>query len=248
MNSPVFILSTGRTGTQFFEDYINQTTTKAICRHEPHPSRRFKFLSNLYMNQKVSHPFIIKTYLRSRKRLFKKIGDRVYIESSNFIFGCIPALNDHFDEIKVIHIVRHPVDYVKSHLGKGFWRGHKRFFAKYVPYWLEKIAVGNRSNPIQLLAARWNYVNRQINTYAATNSYMLVKFEDLFSGNTKESLGKLNQIREFCGIPALNEADSNLWLQKPKNYSRRKKELKSTQVDYILQETHLLMKEYHYST
>jgi hypothetical protein len=59
MDSPVFILSTGRTGTQFFEDYINQTTDNAVCKHEPKPSRRFKFLSNLYMNDKISDKTII---------------------------------------------------------------------------------------------------------------------------------------------------------------------------------------------
>ena len=120
MPSPSFILSTGRTGTQFFEDYLNQTSD-AVCRHEPWPSRRFKFLSNLYLNQKVDSRRVASMYRKSRKKLFRSLKGRSYIESSNFIFGCMTPLKDIYGEVKIIHIIRHPVSYVSSHLGKGCW-------------------------------------------------------------------------------------------------------------------------------
>lgn len=246
MDSPVFILSTGRTGTQFFEDYINQTTTDAVCRHEPAPSRRFKFLSNLYLAQKVNPAFIKKIYRRSRSRLFRKVGDKRYIESSNFLFGCIPPLNGLYSDIKVIHIVRHPVGYTKSHLGHGFWKGHKKFFARHVPYWMEQMEVADSSNPIQLLSARWNLVNRQISSYAQTNSYLLVRFEELFSRDLQKSSMKLNQIRKFCGLEALNEEENIAWLQRPKNYSRRKQVLKPDEVETILKKCAHYMQEFQY--
>lgn len=247
MGSPVFILSTGRTGTQFFEDYINQTSDTALCRHEPGPSRRFKFLTNLYLNRKVSPTIITRTYLFSRRRLFRSMGEKIYIESSNFLFGCIPPLNVQYKDIKIIHIVRHPVDYVKSHLSHGFWRGHKKFFARHIPYWLESIKVSDPSNPVELLTARWNYVNRQIQTYSESNPYKLVRFEDLFSENLQRSSSKLNEIRKFCGLPELEEEENARWLQKPKNYSRQKQALEQIEVDFILKNTNVLMKEYLYT-
>jgi hypothetical protein len=243
MDSPVFILSTGRTGTRFFEDYMNQTSEKAICRHEPRPSRRFKFLSNLYLNKKIGARTVTRIYLRSRKRLFRKTGDRIYIESSNFMFGCIPPLNAHFDQIRIIHIVREPVDYVKSHLGHGFWRGHKRFFAKYIPYWLERLEVDDPSDPVQLLAERWNVVNRQIGSYAETNAYLLVRFEELFSKDLQVSSGKLNEIRQFCGLPPLDEKENTRWLNNPRNVSRRKVVLGREETDRVLEITRPLMQE-----
>jgi len=243
MDSPVFILSTGRTGTRFFEDYLNQTSEKAICRHEPRPSRRFKFLSNLYLNEKISARTVIRIYLFSRKRLFRKTGDRIYIESSNFMFGCIPPLNAHFDRIRIIHLVRNPVDYVKSHLGHGFWRGHKKFFAKYVPYWLERLEVDDPSDPVQLLAARWNEVNRQIGSYAETNPYLLVRFEELFSRDLQSSSAKLNEIRLFCGLPPLDEKENGRWLNNPRNVSRRKVVLNREETDLIVDITRPVMQE-----
>jgi hypothetical protein len=243
MDSPIFILSTGRTGTRFFEAYVNQTSGEAVCKHEPRPSRRFKFLSNLYLNKKIGDRRIIRIYLWSRKRLFREAGDRTYIESSNFMFGCIPALNAHFEKIRIIHIVRDPVTYVKSHLNHGFWKGHKRFFAKHVPYWLEKLEVEERSDPVQLLAARWNLVNRQIRTYAGTNPYLLVRFEELFSKELKAASAKLNEIREFCGLAPLEEKVNIDWLSQPKNVSRGKRQLSRKEEELILDMTGNLLQE-----
>lgn len=233
MDSPVFILSTGRTGTQFFEDYINQTTNKAICKHEPKPSRRFKFLSNLYLNQKISDRTVIDIYNFSRKSLFKTLDNTIYIESNNFIFGCIPALNQHYPNIKIIHIVRHPVSYIESHLNHGFWKGHKKFFAKHVPYWLEKMDVDTKNEPVKLLGARWKYVNEQIESYKETNDYLMVRFENIFSKDQEKASEKLNMIRTFIGIKRLTTEENSNWLAKPKNSSKEEKNLKSNINNYI---------------
>jgi len=247
MPSPVFILSTGRTGTQFFEDYFNQTSD-AMCRHEPWPSRRFKFLSNLYLNQKVSARRVSRIYQRSRKKLFRSLKGRKYIESSNFIFGCMDPLREHYGEVKIIHLVRHPLSYITSHLGKGFWRGHKRFFARFVPYWLEKLPVKDRSDPIELLAARWNYVNRHIGSYADGHPYLRIRFEDLFSKDSTTASATLNQIREFCRLPPLIPSENEGWLGQAKNASRRKNVLLEEKESYILETCSDLMKEYNYTS
>jgi hypothetical protein len=246
MPDPVYLLSTGRTGTQFFEDYFNQTSS-ALCRHEPWPSRRFKFLSNLYLNRKVSSGRVGKIYQNSRKKLFRSLEGRTYIESSNFLFGCMAPLSEVFRELKVIHLVRHPVSYVSSHLGKGFWRGHKRFFARRVPYWLETMRVEDRSDPIQLLAARWDYVNRQIGSYAADYPYLRIRFEDLFSENIEASSGTLNTIREFCGLVPLETEENVRWLRHPKNAARHKQLLHPLDVESIQASCSALMQEYGYT-
>lgn len=246
MNSPTFILSTGRTGTQFFEDYINQTTDSAVCRHEPKPSRRFKFLSNLSLDGVVSDKFVTKIYQLSRKSLFKNLGDKIYIESNNFIFGCIPALNQNHKNIRVIHIVRHPFTYIESHLNHGFWQGHKKIFAKYVPYWLEKISTANPANPVEILSARWNFVNSQIGSYSETNKYICVRFEDLFSKDQSLASDKINQIRLFCNLAALSENENERWLVTPKNYSKQNNMLSNSEKEMITRHNEVLMRDYKY--
>ncbi len=248
MNSPIFILSTGRTGTQFFEEYINQTSERTLCKHEPKPSRRFKFLSNMYLNNKISDKTIINIYELSRKKIFKNIGKKTYIESSNFIFGCIPALNNHYPNIKIIHIVRHPVNYVISHLNHGFWKGHKKLIAKHVPYWLEKLDSNEyeSSIPIKILATRWNYVNKQIESYSKTNEYLFIKFEDLFTKETMIASKTLNKVREFCGISLVSEQVNDEWIRKPKNISTKNYNLTSLDRELIFNINKKLMQEYEY--
>jgi hypothetical protein len=245
MHSPVFILSTGRTGTTFFEDYFNHTSD-ALCRHEPWPSRRFKFLSNLYLNQKVSARYVGRVYRNSRRRIFRSLHGRPYIESSNFIFGCMNPIGQLFGELKIVHLVRHPVDYVSSHLGKGFWKGHKRFFARHVPYWLEKLDLEDRSDPIEILAARWNYVNRRIDSYADSHPCLRVRFEELFSEDPLLADRTLNQVREFCGLAPLDPSENARWLSDPKNVSPQKPLLGPGEEERIRDLCGELMHEYNY--
>jgi len=247
MGSPVFILSTGRTGTQFFEEYLNQTAESVVCRHEPKPSRRFKFLSNLYLDQRIASRTIARIYRRSRRSLFRQTGERQYVESSNFLFGCIPAISQLYQEPGVVHIIRHPVGYVKSHLGHGFWKGHKKFFARHVPYWMERVEISDRTNPAAWLSARWNYVNRQIASYATTNPYLLVRFEDLFSKDSAASSAQINSIRTFCGLDPLSDSENTGWLRQPKNYSKIQQELSPGDTALILRETETIRTQYGYN-
>ncbi len=237
MPSPAFILSTGRTGTQFFESYLNESSPAILCLHEPRPSRRFKFLSNLYLSKRIKAKLVARIYRRSRRGLFARLGERQYLESSNFMFGCIPALNPHYPGIRVLHIVRHPVSYTRSHLGHGFWRGHKRFFARYVPYWIERTGTPRSAGPLALLAARWNYVNRQIASYEDTNPYLRIRFEDLFSKDRSKASGVLNQIRAFLDLAPLSEAENLFWLEKQRNPSRKRISLSPAEEEAILSAT-----------
>lgn len=124
--SLAFILSTGRTGTQFFESYLTETSPY-LCLHEPKPSRRFKFMSNMLLDKKIKPETICKQFTKHRQTMFEQAGEQMYVESNNFFFGCIPAINTCFEDVKVLHIIRHPESYVKSHLNHGFWTGHKKF-------------------------------------------------------------------------------------------------------------------------
>ncbi len=186
-------------------------------------------------------------YQKSRKKLFASMEGRSYIESSNFLFGCMPPLREVYGEVKVIHLVRHPLSYVSSRLGKGFWRSHKRLFARYVPYWLEKLKVDDPNDPIQLLSARWNYVNQQIGSYGEGYPYLRIRFEDLFSENKQTSSDALNQIRKFCGLSTLDSSENESWLGIPKNVSRRKHSLQTGEKKYIQAACSDLMEEYQYS-
>jgi hypothetical protein len=217
-----FILSTGRTGTQFFSKYLSETCDDLICWHEPKPSRRFKWYSNFYLSKKLSGEFIARQYIRTRRSVLFKDSCNHYVESNNFIFGCMEPISTTASHLAVLHIIRDPFSYVRSHLNKGFWKGIKKFTAKNVPGWLENIdpAIKSSNDPVMILLARWIYVNRIIYNYQDQLKYMSARFEDVFDASNISSFGKLNEIREFLGYDALPDAINRQWLSRPSNISK----------------------------
>jgi len=225
------ITSTGRTGTLFFRDYLSRTCSRTLCLHEPPPSRIFKFFSNLTLENKI--PQRLAGYLYKAFRISILTDETIdnYIESNNFLFGCIPSMNIYLSNIKVVHLVRHPVNYAISHMGHGFWKGHKKFFSKRVPFWLENIQHAT-DDPFKLLFLRWCLVNKTISELKASNPYLLVKFEDLFSSDPDTANMTLNTIREFLGFSELSCSANREWLSVPKNKSNTRKKPEQIEQHY----------------
>lgn len=212
------ITSTGRTGTMFFQKYITETGSGCICMHEPPPSRIFRLLSNAAVSSKRDSMLPGRLFASTRRRYLKR--NNAYVESSNFLFGCIPSLNGSVHSLKVIHLVRHPFSYAGSHLAHGFWRGHKKFFNRCIPYWLEPVNTP-LDDPVKVLLSRWSLINRRIARAEATNPYLRIRFEDLFEGGEGSSV-QLNEIRNFIGLKPLSLEDNLSWLRKPVNASGKK--------------------------
>ncbi len=244
-----FILSTGRTGTMFFEDYINETSTKALCRHEPKPSRRFIPLSNMHFEGKISSARFNKFYFSARKSLFTNCPE-TYIESSNFMWSGVFALNESVKNLRILHLIRHPQDYIKSHYDYGFWNGYKRLIRRNIPYFVADLPISakQKKDPIMVLAARWKLINETLMKYKETNPYLQVKFENIFKSGVKEGAKELNQIRDFFGLEEYSLAQTEALLSKPKNTSRKKdtKHKIDSYKSYIADELGELMDLYNY--
>ncbi len=249
INNLSLITSTGRTGTMFFEDYLTETCTKTLCLHEPPPSRIFKFLSNMIISSNSFSNLTGTLYKGFRKSILSSKSIDHYIESNNFLFGCIPSLNGKIEGIRVVHLIRHPVNYAISHMGHGFWKGYKGFTARYIPFWLENIDNPGK-DPYEVLFLRWCLVNSVIAQTKETNPYLLVKFEDLFSSDNDLSSSTLNSVREFLGFSALTSEENSKWLSVPKNTSSKKKEpnrITTKYSSFLLENCTKELKEFKYS-
>lgn len=247
-----FILSTGRTGTQFFAKYLTQTCNDVLCLHEPHPTRRFKWYSNFYLTKRLSAPFVASQFVKTRRKILRSFEGREYVESNNMIFGCIPPVSSEMETLKVIHIIRHPLTYIQSHLNKGFWNGIKGFTARNIPGWVEFFdkEIRKSNDPVMILAARWIYVNRVIRDYREEFPYLCFRFEDLFLKPEEKSLESLNKIREFIGCNRMNDSENLEWLAKPSNQSKtnlaEKWPVQQKHLDYLKSEGNDLLMEYGY--
>jgi hypothetical protein len=253
-NKPVsFILSTGRTGTQFFSNYLSRTCEGLLCLHEPFPSRRFKWYSNFYLNGKLSREFIAKQYLAKRKSILHNDKINHYVESSNFLFGCVEPINEGIEELRVIHIIRHPITYTVSHLNKGFWNGIKGFTARNIPGWLEFIdkEIKSSHDPVMILLARWVYVNEVISSYQKTNPYLNLRFEDIFDSEASDPVNELNRTRQFLDCPELPGDEQQEWLKVTANKSRKDRSkrwpFRKDHLDFIKNKGEDLLAKFNYT-
>jgi hypothetical protein len=200
-----FIVSTGRTGTQFLAHFFSENCDKVKSVHEPYPSRRFRILSNMYREGKVDKKKIISAFNYSRKDILVENNNYdYYIESNNFLYGFSGVFNEIMKDAKIIHIVRDPRDYIKSHLNHGVFKGKKLLAKKFLPYWFMNVKKGlkleKQLNNYEILAGRWVIVNKFIEESCKGNdNYKMFKYEDIFGENRNQHLFEL---AEFIGLPA----------------------------------------------
>ncbi len=145
----IFIISSGRTGTEFFGDNFNKISNDIISVHEPDrlafnrsPGKEilkkvkeqgvsrlillkiFGFsgtrnLSLLNLNAKLPAEEIIERFVKDRRWI--AIEDKnFYIEANYQLFGLIDKLTK-LPDSKIIVIFRDPRDWVRSWMNQGGW-------------------------------------------------------------------------------------------------------------------------------
>lgn len=203
---PVFLLSTGRTGTTFLAEYLNRSA-EVTAVHEPKPSRILRMWSMAYLEGKVHDKFMTQVLAKKRKKLLSNIDTPIYVESNPFLSGFPTAINTLFPNAIIIHITRDPFEYARSSMNHGNAFGLKLFFNTYVPFWyakVEKILGIHSKLSMKLKAAGyWTVVNEELMQLDQGNpNYLRIKFEDLFQEGNKG-------LKEVCKIIGIKYVKPN---------------------------------------
>lgn len=187
----LLIASTGRTGTTYLESIFSCVDSVAV-KQEPPPSRVLYVLSNLSaveipgIDQVVTRGALC-IYVNSRRRWMRKSRKSFYIEINPFLSNLLPDIvHSQVVPDAILHIVRHPVSWVKSMIqfGAYSWR---RLLVPYLPYVYFRPPYGTpgwgKLSFAQRLAHEWNYRNKRIlDAKAGIQNYSLLRYEDLFQG------------------------------------------------------------------
>lgn len=199
---PVFILSTGRTGTQFLAHHFDRDP-RVCALHEPVPSRGLRFWTVAYLEGAVDQGSMSRTLRVYRTGFFDKISEPIYIESNNFLAGFAETLIDEFDEPTLIHVVRDPRSYVRSAINKGAAKGLKGLTNRYVPFSHLGLESDSENPTVQRTARYWTLVNSHLRTTGQDYAgYHLYRYEDLFQGDS----AAFKELADLIGIrdPAIN--------------------------------------------
>lgn len=225
-DTTAILLSTGRTGTMAVAHYLQDSYEGVCARHEPKPSRHLRLLSNRYLCHRVGRQRLIQAYVRARQGLFASMGERVYVESNNFLHGFLDVLDDVFDRPRIVHIVRDPRTYIRSWINFGVFSGLKGLAGRYLKYWLLKPELltpqpafrWDAMPPQERIAWYWSALNRELNRGEQLfgDRYIRLRFEDLFTADNQP----MDKLAAWLGLPPRSRPEATLAAEKV-NKSRR---------------------------
>jgi hypothetical protein len=202
----VIVVSTGRTGTKFFEKFFNASTVNCQAYHEPYNST-IK-LSIDYLKKNISEQKAIQLFLNHRKQLLtkvKKSGKNVLVESESNLVYLLPLIKKYIPNYKIIHVIRDPKDYVRSFASRTVdikGQIHRKY--DYDKFW--KLLPGEIADPVQAAwkdmsvvgkgAWQWTHINSYIRKEIIDDpNSITVKFEDVFNQDNPQK--GLKVILEF---------------------------------------------------
>ncbi|HNP17862.1 MAG TPA: hypothetical protein PKL31_05465 [Fulvivirga sp.] len=201
------IVSTGRTGTKYLGKVLNQPKMGIVALHEPKPN-----LENIgydLLTGKITNEQAKEAILKNRKRIMSKVGNLTYIESNGGMVFLLPLLADIFPLLKVVHIVRNPIDLVKSGVNRSM-KVNGEIIQKYAmeERWRLKASdikndpyshLWNEMDIYQRFMWLWNIKNKHIADFLKTgNRGITIKFEDIF--HQTDNIG-FDQLIKYFSLP-----------------------------------------------
>ena len=207
MNTAVFVLSTGRCGTQWLAQFLQMNLgATATVTHEPlHSAWSAREMlgagSPEKLDEELREP--IEEHLDFIR---EQLRERMYIECGHPLWSALPFLIDTFSpDVKVIHLVRHPVPTAWS------WLTFRAYCKPLMPHLGEKILVSPfdegahfpqyrerwpSMSPYEKALYYWLEVNSLGLRERGRAPLLTVRFEDLFDVETQRRL------MAFLGGPA----------------------------------------------
>ena len=181
----VFVVSTGRTGTQFLARTVEGWGARS--QHEPGPWW-LRHLSNAHASGAVSEARAVRLLHRVRDEALAV--DEPWFEASCLDHGLVGPLLTAFPEATVVQVVRHPVGYVRSAQDWGAYRFGGRPlnllpYRRLAPPQFDRWNVAERArwvgqDQFERLAWAWAAMNRAMRTQGeGSDRFRTARFEDL---------------------------------------------------------------------
>lgn len=205
---PVLIISTGRTGTQFFARLFSDIYPQVDAYHERGQSRQVQIATHLYFSGFLSLSGLIRIWTYFKGREIETCPKPFHIDANSFLYGLAMLAPEVYPNLKVVHIVRDPRTYLTSHLNYAvyhptsfvgnylfpFWQPNP-FLVKQIP-WRRFFTLSR----FEKYAWIWNFKNNVIDQIENSEThYLRVRFEDAF--DPQAAAAAFRQITDFIGLP-----------------------------------------------
>lgn len=237
---PVFLVSTGRTGTKFFSGFFARYGGAVSSLHYPPRTRVIHVLANAYEVGILSANAMQSLWRAQREKSIQNHEGR-YVECNGYYYNLIDTIRASFPQAKFVFVVRSPKGFIRSHVNWERFQWKSTIAARLIPLWqpisyFEQLK-GWRNNyhqRVEFYAKIWARKNASITAHASDpNCLRTVRYEDVFDETKGPRI--LGDLLDWLEIPVekpiLPEA-----LTERVNLSRQKsEELWDTRCDEIVQ-------------
>lgn len=199
----VFVLSTGRTGTETIAALFT-LARNVVSLHEPSPKMyELSKLAYEYSAEAVALRLLSASFCSLRSELLNTslsygLG---YVESSPQVTFLAPAILENYPMARFIHLVRDPRDVVRSGMRRKWYDGHPSDATRIVPASDSQAGQSwNKYSPFQKNLWLWAETNRWILEFTSRlprETVLRVRSEDMFSGNEEA----MHELFQFIGSP-----------------------------------------------
>jgi hypothetical protein len=199
----IFVLSTGRVGTQTISALIN-LCPNFIAYHEPSP--KLYGLSKLAYNKYIKNQnldLFKEAFLTARRKLLNyslKAG-KGYAETSPQTTFLAPVILESLPNVRFIHLVRDPRNVVRSGMNRCWYDGHPADKIRIIP--LQDTEAGRQwesYNSFQKNLWLWTETNKWILAFSSrlpSEKIILIHSENIFGAHPET----LKKVFNFSGSP-----------------------------------------------
>jgi hypothetical protein len=194
---PVFILTTGRSGSKFLAELLNLSPAVNAF-HEPRPTLQYFSDFACHHQDQVETLTRIIDAARMEMVLETCIKGKVFVESNQCLTFFAPALAGLFKNAKFVHLLRHPGDFVASAVRKG-WHINDSIWEAGRPQLADK-KQWRQWTPVQKLGWLWNESNFFLRDFfgkLGSGRVMTCRLEDIVT-----TLDQAAGLFTFCGVDA----------------------------------------------
>ena len=197
-----FILSSGRTGTQFLARYLDANFSEVCARHEPWPGWLLRIAGHAHLAGRLSRKTLVSLLKRVRRRYVDPLQADLYVESNPYLAGFVDVLDAVWEDPVVLHIVRDPREQVRSSLNHGTARGVKGALNRWLPHWSPDVRgilpLDGTPTWLERTAGLWRIVNEALEHGGERCAhYHRFRYEDLFAPDH-------SGLRALCGALRLS--------------------------------------------
>ncbi len=201
---PVFIISTGRTGTTFLGGYFFNQFDNVLAYHEPQPD--FYDLGVEMARGNTDELKTKKIITANRKWVLKELDKksaRYYIEANHYLFSLIPIIKEIFPRPKFVHIVRDGREVLRSAYNRGWYRPASSYdYLKATDFSDDSFFESwDNLSRFEKIAWYWQKKDRYIcDILKEENNSLRIYFENIF--DAENNYAGMEKLINFLGLPS----------------------------------------------